>query len=81
MVLCKYLDGAMVEVTQPYPNVLKYNNKFYEIDENLQQSFVLNSLCSINVSEDSLYTMFYVGYDGTVDEAVHRRCSKPTGSK
>ena len=76
MVLCKYLDGPMVELTQPYPNVLKYDNKLYEIDKDIQKSFVLDSVCSINADADSLYTMFYIGHDGTVSEAVHLRCAR-----
>ena len=77
MVLCKHLDGPMVELTQPYANVLKYDNKLYEIDKDIQKSFVLDSVCSINADADSLYTMFYIGYDGTVSEAVHLRCRSP----
>ena len=77
MVLCIHLDGPMVELTQPYANVLKYDNKLYEIDKDIQKSFVLDSVCSINADADSLYTMFYIGYDGTVSEAVHLRCRSP----
>ena len=74
MVICRFLDfldGPMVEVTQPYPNILKYENKLYEIDKDFQRSFVLDRVCLINATQEGLYTMFYD--DGTVNETWHDR--------
>ena len=64
-------EGPMVEVTEPFPNILKYDNKFYEVDKEFRDTFVLENVISINVDPDGLYTMFYVGT--TVDETVHDR--------
>ena len=76
MVKCKLLDHVpLVEVTMPYPGLLCYNNKLYELDKDIMDIFHIENLYEINISEkdDALYVMFFVDEDGTVNEGWNDR--------
>ena len=69
------MKGPMVQLTEPYPHILRYENKLYAVDEECKAHFHVDAVCMINVceKEEGLYTMFYVREDGTVAETWHDR--------
>jgi hypothetical protein len=75
MVFCKdYRTKQPIEVTQPFPGILKCENKLYTIDPEKRSSFFLANLLEINICPkgDALYTMFLIE-DGTADETWNDR--------
>lgn len=69
-------EAVPIEVSQPYPTVLKCENKLYEIDPEYRSVFKIENCHTINIcpTSDALYTMFRLEEEnGTYVETWHDR--------
>ena len=75
MVICRHVNDAMPSVllTEPFPSILRCENKLFEIDRAFRGVFRVENVVQVNITDEGLYTMFHVGDDGTVNETWHDR--------
>ena len=73
MVICRHVNDAMPSVllTEPFPSILRCENKLFEIDRAFRGVFRVENVVQVNITDEGLYTMFQVGE--IVNETWHDR--------
>ena len=73
MVICRHVNDAMLSVllTEPFPSILRCENKLFEIDRAFRGVFRVENVVQVNITDEGLYTMFQVGE--IVNETWHDR--------
>ena len=58
-------------LTEPFPRILRCENKLFEIDRAFRGVFRVENVVQVNITDEGLYTMFQVGE--IVNETWHDR--------